>query len=46
MCVFYVNEEVTAQIDVKGPIDAIGLAAWRYTASPLTSAFEYVRVWH
>jgi len=44
-CVFYVKEEATAQIDVDGSIDAIGLAAWCYAVSMLSVAFEHIRVW-
>ena len=44
-CIFYVNEEVTAQVETTRERNGIGLMTWRYAAEALTVEFEYVRVW-
>ncbi len=44
VCAFYVNEEITAQVDMKER-ERIGLLAWRYAAETTTVNFEYVRIW-
>lgn len=44
-CSFYVNEELTAQIEVERPRTLVGLMAMRYLPEPLTVAFDFVKVW-
>ena len=44
-CAFYVNDEITTQVEMAGQRDAIGLAAWRYAEESLEAEFEYLKVW-
>jgi hypothetical protein len=44
-CAFFVNDEVSAPVEVAQRREIIGLIAWRYAANALTVEFDDMRVW-